>query len=293
MSDEKFEDFLRNAAKAYNTPPARTPREEMWTAIQATRSAGPRVVYGGGVTDGRRDGNRFGSKVWWAAAAGIVLVASGIGIGRLTAPTSPPAVATVSPPVVIRAESTAAGDPARVVLPSDPTRNAAAAREAQLPFSAGSSRVASQRGSSEMVASSGTLGPRPRPIERGGTSRGGARANGPTLAYEMAEVNHLTAAEALLTSFRTRTPEDQQQDARLAAWARELLSNTRLLLDSPVAADPQRRPLLQDLELLLVQIVQLSPGTTPQDRELMEKTLNQDQLMTRLRTAIPAGQHGS
>lgn len=293
MSDEKFEDFIKNAARAYNTPPARTPREEMWNAIQAKRSAGPRVVYGGaaGIRGAEK---RFGSKVWWAAAAGIVLVAGGIGIGRLTAPAPSTAVATVRPSEVNRPESTASNDPARGELPSDATRNPADAREVQSPFSAEASRVAGgQRGSTGMVASSGTVGPRPISIERAETSRAGTRGSAPTLAYEMAEVNHLTAAEALLTSFRTRSPEDQQQDARLAAWARELLSNTRLLLDSPVAADPQRRPLLQDLELLLVQIVQLAPGTTPQDREIMERTLKQDQLMTRLRTAIPAGQHGS
>jgi hypothetical protein len=78
-------------------------------------------------------------------------------------------------------------------------------------------------------------------------------------------------------------------DAQLAKWARELLTNTRLLLDSPVASDPQRRPLLEDLELVLVQIVQLSPGSTPQDHELIEKTLQQEHVLTRLRTAIPAG----
>ena len=83
-------------------------------------------------------------------------------------------------------------------------------------------------------------------------------------------------------------------DAQLGAWARQLLSNTRLLLDSPVANDPQRRPLLEDLELVLVQIVQLSPGTAPQDRELIEKTLQREHVLTRLRTAIPAGpQRGS
>jgi len=292
MSDEKFEDFLTNAAKTYNTPPARTPREDMWNAIQAKRSAGPRVVYGGGAANISSGEKRFGSKVWWAAAAGIVLVASGIGIGRLTAPVAP-TVAT-SPSVVVRPEPTASNDPARAELPSDVTRGPADARATQTPFRAETSRVAGgQRGATEVVASSGSLGPRPISIERAETSRIGSRGTAPTLAYEMAEVNHLTAAEALLTSFRTRAPEDQLQDARLAAWARELLSNTRLLLDSPVAADPQRRPLLQDLELLLVQIVQLSPGTTPQDREIMERTLKQDQLMTRLRTAIPAGQHGS
>ncbi|HMH25695.1 MAG TPA: hypothetical protein VK542_03815, partial [Gemmatimonadaceae bacterium] len=113
-------------------------------------------------------------------------------------------------------------------------------------------------------------------------------------AYQLTTVRHLSEAEALLTSFRTRTTADQQMDAQLGSWARQLLSNTRLLLDSPVAKDPQRRPLLEDLELVLVQIVQLSPGSTPQDREMIEKTLQQDHVMTRLRTAIPAGsQRGS
>jgi hypothetical protein len=116
----------------------------------------------------------------------------------------------------------------------------------------------------------------------------------PSSAYQLAAVRHLSEAEALITSFRTRSASDVQMDAQLGSWARDLLTNTRLLLDSPVANDPQRRPLLEDLELVLVQIVQLSPGSTPQDRELIEKTLQQDHVMTRLRTAIPAGsQRGS
>jgi hypothetical protein len=115
-----------------------------------------------------------------------------------------------------------------------------------------------------------------------------------TSAYELTTVRHLSDAEALLTSFRTRTSADRQMDAQMAKWARDLLTNTRLLLDSPVANDPQRRPLLEDLELVLVQIVQLSPGSTPQDHELIEKTLQQEHVLTRLRTAIPAGsQRGS
>jgi hypothetical protein len=132
------------------------------------------------------------------------------------------------------------------------------------------------------------------------SGRNGARVasepsgNPNTSAYQLTAVRHLSEAEALLTSFRTRSTTDQQMDAQLGSWARALLSNTRLLLDSPVANDPQRRPLLEDLELVLVQIVQLSPGNTPQDRELIEKTLRQDNVMTRLRTAIPAGpQRGS
>jgi hypothetical protein len=110
----------------------------------------------------------------------------------------------------------------------------------------------------------------------------------PSAASQITVANHLGQAEALLTSFKTRSTTDHELDAQLGAWARQLLSNTRLLLDSPIANDPQRRPLLEDLELVLVQIVQLSPGSTAQDRELIEKTLQQDHVLTRLRIANPA-----
>ena len=40
--------------------------------------------------------------------------------------------------------------------------------------------------------------------------------------------------------------------------ARSLLGTNRLLLDSPVATDPRMRQLLEDLELVLAQIAQLS-----------------------------------
>ena len=111
------------------------------------------------------------------------------------------------------------------------------------------------------------------------------RPEGP---YQVAANRHLANAEALLTAFRTDS-RDARMDAQLSTWARDLLSNTRLLLDSPAADDPQRARLLGDLELVLAQIVQLSPGAAAQDRELIEGSIQSGQVMTRLRTAIPAG----
>jgi hypothetical protein len=294
MTEDKFEEFLRKQAQSYNAPPARAPREEMWNAIQATRTAGPRVVYGGGLL---RDlsGRRFGSKVWLgAAAAAVLLVATGVGIGRWTAAPNDgtQVVAAGANPA---AQSPRSAQPAPSdALPSDVLPSNV------LPSEGGG--VAT--GKAEINPPSGATAPssrgkeRPR-VELGGRGEPAVVAEAPSTAspssaYQLTAVRHLSEAEALLTSFRTRSPSDKQMDAQLGSWARELLTNTRLLLDSPVANDPQRRPLLEDLELVLVQIVQLSPGSTPQDREMIEKTLQQDHVMTRLRTAIPAGsQRGS
>ena len=82
MTEDNFEEFLKKTAQGYNVPPARAPREEMWSAIQSKRAAGPRVVYGGGSLH-ESPARRFGSNVWLgAAAAALVLVATGVGIGR-------------------------------------------------------------------------------------------------------------------------------------------------------------------------------------------------------------------
>jgi hypothetical protein len=304
MTEEKFDEFLKKAAQGYNTPPARTPRDEMWTAIQAKRAAGPHVVYGGA---GAAPQRRFGTRVWWsAAAAGLVLVATGIGIGRWTASsdssaptvTLPSAVASAPPTTTSesvgqepRAEHTVPRDrdespeaSRAVVSPTNASRRASGGADVLIRRPVAATQVASAcaviRGCAPVISATG--------------SEAADARNGAAPAYQLTTVRHLSDAEALLTSFRTRNSADHQMDAQLAKWARDLLTNTRLLLDSPVANDPQRRPLLEDLELVLVQIVQLSPGSTQQDHELIEKTLQQEHVLTRLRTAIPAGaQRGS
>jgi hypothetical protein len=285
MTEDNFEEFLKKAAQSYNAPPARTPREDMWSAIQAQRAAGPRVVYGGGSPVHESAPRRFGSRIWLgAAAAAMLLLATGVGIGRWSASsTDPVSIATNKLPSV--PSSTDSNAPSPSVGPEVgsgvPSTGARSGGEPASP-----TRVAIS------PATPGGTGPN---AGNGRVPPGGSFTNpGSSSAYQLTAVKHLSEAEALLTSFRTRSATDQQMDAQLGTWARELLNKTRLLMDSPVANDPQRRPLLEDLELVLVQIVQLSPGSTPQDREMIEKTLQQDQVMTRLRTAIPAGtQRGS
>jgi hypothetical protein len=113
-----------------------------------------------------------------------------------------------------------------------------------------------------------------------------ARLN-PT-AYRLAAVEHLGQSEEFLTLFRTSV--SLGTDERLAsATARQLLVTDRLLLDSPAASDPKLRVLLEDLELVLAEIAQLAPEPRPQDVELIRRGIERGGVLSRLRTAVPAG----
>jgi hypothetical protein len=286
MTEDNFEEFLKKAAQGYNAPPARTPREDMWSAIQAQRTAGPRVIYGGGSPMRETSGRKFGSRVWMgAAAAAVLFLATGVGIGRWSARPNTAGPLAAASPAKTGSTPRFSGEPPITTAPDGGS------------VEPGKTSGGESKTSASLGVPRGGNGKRPDRIggNEAPVARGESLGNStPASAYQLAAVRHLSEAEALLTSFRTRSNADQQMDAQLGSWARELLSNTRLLLDSPVANDSQRRPLLEDLELVLVQIVQLSPGSTPQDRELIEKTLQHDHVMTRLRTAIPAGsQRGS
>ena len=94
----------------------------------------------------------------------------------------------------------------------------------------------------------------------------------PSRLYRLAAAQTLTQAEALLTAYRaTGMPEQNPSAARqLESWGRQVLSSTRLLIDSPAGEDPQLRALFNDLELVLVQIIQLSGAQLePSDREFL------------------------
>ena len=113
--------------------------------------------------------------------------------------------------------------------------------------------------------------------------------------YRVAAVAHLTRTESLLTAFRADAG-DGRADPQVAAWADDLLANTRLLLDSPAADDPRLRSLLEDLELVLVQISQLSPSNQAAsgagaggEVELANEALEERRVLPRLRTMVPAG----
>jgi hypothetical protein len=106
--------------------------------------------------------------------------------------------------------------------------------------------------------------------------------------YRLAAQEHLSQSEAFLTLFRTSL--EQRSNQRLAsASARQLLATNRLLLDSPAASEPAMRLLLEDLELVLAEIAQLSPQSRAEDLQLIRDGIERGNVMPRLRTAVPAG----
>jgi hypothetical protein len=126
------------------------------------------------------------------------------------------------------------------------------------------------------------------------TRRAPAIARGDRTAYQVAVAHNLTQAEALLTAYRSegRSPEGQVGSADVAGWARDVLSNTRLLLDSPAGADPKQRRLLEDLELVLVQLVEFSPDSSGAERQMIDSTIEHGHVLSRIRYAVPAGATG-
>ncbi len=108
------------------------------------------------------------------------------------------------------------------------------------------------------------------------------------LLYQIAATQYLSHTEAFLTSFRADIGSHRAANSvRFARQARDLLSTTRLMLDSPAGKDQRLRSLLEDLELVLVQISQ-SQGSS-HDRDLITQGMNQSNVLPKLRSAIPAG----
>jgi hypothetical protein len=109
-----------------------------------------------------------------------------------------------------------------------------------------------------------------------------------TAAYQLATTEHLSQSEAFLTLFRASVGRPGTEQVA-SATARQLLATNRLLLDSPAADDGRTRLLLQDLELVLAEIAQLSPDSRARDLDLIREGLEQGGVMSRLRTAVPSG----
>lgn len=246
MSDEKFEEFLkREAAAAYNRPPAAVPRDEMWRSIAAGR-----------VRPGRPARHAFRRIAPWIGMAATLAI--GVGVGRFVLPRD----AADAPPA-LAADTPAAG------APSAPATDAGAGHVAD-PTAPTDAAVPRQL-------------PRRQALARGTTLVNGGGTLDPGTPMQVASREHLVRAEALI-SVVASSAADAAIDSLTSRWARDMLTSTRLLLDSPAGEDPARRGLLEDLETVLVQLVQRS-GAPADERALLDRSLERTQLLTRLRTS--------
>jgi len=212
MTEERFQEFLRQAAQDYNEPPE-TPRDEMWRAIQAERA-----MHGA-----RRAApwpQRAVRSPWvrWGVGLAAALVV-GIAIGRI-----------------------GGGG-----LPTQTTVMAA--------------------GPGEDAMTTAVSAP-----------------------YRYATAQHLGQVEAFLTGFRVDSRAGAPDGAPDGATsdARQLLSVTRLLLDSPVSDDQQLKALLEDVELVLVQIARYRGGRDQEELELIDDSMEQRSVLLRLSSAVSA-----
>jgi hypothetical protein len=284
IQDERIRSL---AAGHYNAPDGTVPRDAMWAQISAARRAAragvapiasvaptaevveqtPDVV----PLDSRRRTRTIAVWRWSAAVAAGLLLAFLLGrfVGDFR-PTSPvrqqiagttPSTPRIDPPVSSPEGGTGSpapnGTPTRHEQPKGPATHQSIERSTPT--------APTEVASADSAASA---------------------------LYRAAAVQTLVQAEAVLTAYRgaeatTRDPQAMQQAAR---WARDVLSSTRLLIDSPAGRDPQMRALFTDLELVLAQIVQLS-GTPLQDseRDLIDRAMRDRDLLPRLRSAVPAG----
>jgi hypothetical protein len=103
-------------------------------------------------------------------------------------------------------------------------------------------------------------------------------------AYDKVAQELLGRTVVLLTSL----PAEAQNSSgeRFSNQATELLTSTRLLLDSPAASDARFKDLLEDLELVLAQIAMLQSGRTRQELDLITDALEERDVVPRIRSAV-------
>jgi hypothetical protein len=113
----------------------------------------------------------------------------------------------------------------------------------------------------------------------------------PSAAARTVAAQHLAATETLL-SFVQADASAGRFDEQVGSWGRGLLVETRLLLDSEVGRDPALRELLEDMEVILAQVAILADTKAPargrEELKLIARGVQEQQMMTRIQTALPA-----
>ena len=104
--------------------------------------------------------------------------------------------------------------------------------------------------------------------------------------YDIETSRYLEQTAALLIALPSEVRAGRADD-QFVSRATELLTRTRLLMDSPAANDVQMRNVLEDLELVLAQIVRLQNNQSSRtELDLINRALEQRAVIPRLRTAV-------
>lgn len=103
--------------------------------------------------------------------------------------------------------------------------------------------------------------------------------------YELETSKYLGQTAALLIALPTELKQGRANQ-QFVARAGDLLTTTRLLIDSPASNDPAMRNLLEDLELVLAQVVRLQNNHSRTELDLINRALEQRDVIPRLRTAV-------
>lgn len=107
----------------------------------------------------------------------------------------------------------------------------------------------------------------------------------------LATAAHLSSTETLLSLVRADARRGEL-DPAVGRWGRRLLTETRLLLDSPAVSDPGLRTLLEELEVVLAQVALLADTSVDDARrrgelELIAEGLDEAGVESRLRASLP------
>ncbi len=96
---------------------------------------------------------------------------------------------------------------------------------------------------------------------------------------------YLDDAEFLLASLPR---EAAALDSTFVTRARQMLVRTRVLLDSPIGADPELRNMLEDMELVLAQMARLRTRPGAEELTFIAAAMDERDVVPRLRTAAAA-----
>lgn len=291
MNDDErrtTEQITRRARETYNAPPP-TPRDEMWSVIEArldqaaSRSDADEVL-----PLVRRRGAAPAvprSLPWWLGIAAALVI--GLGIGRLGfdrgssngTDRETPTMAEgpmPTPPI----DSTVDGDSTDLVEPPEagfaepgPARERTLARAVD----AAPDRLDGGPVRNDREVPGRDAAPAPTPAAADGSTD-------TSLPYLVATRQHLGRSESFLTSVRAELDEGGA-DPQVGPWARSLLVRTRLLLGSPAARDAGTRRLLEDLELMLAQIAIAAEAQDSGETRILDRGLEDGSLLYRLRSA--------